>query len=173
MKKKVTLYIAMSLDGFIARKNGSVDWLDKFMNPKEDYGYKKFYNSINTVVMGSTTYKQILGFGEFPYKEKDCFVFSKKIEEGEHVKIANGDIRKFIKKTKPNQKIWVVGGANLVNQFLKYNLIDEIIISIIPIILGSGIRLFKEDNKELPLIKKDVKPYKSGIVQIHYKQLKD
>ncbi len=90
MPKKVILYIAMSLDGFIARKNGSVDWLDKFNNTGEDCGYEKFYDSINAVVMGSSTYKQILGFGEFPYKSKKCFVFSKKIKKGKHVEIVNG-----------------------------------------------------------------------------------
>jgi len=167
MTKKVILYIAMSLDGFIARKNGSVDWLDKFNSSGEDYGYKKFYDSVNTVVMGSITYKQVLSFGEFPYKDKDCFVFSKKIKQSQYVNFVKGDVKKFIEKE--NKKIWLVGGANLANQFLKYNLIDEFIIFIMPVLLGNGIRLF-ETNKELPLKIKNTKFYKSGVIELHYKR---
>ena len=161
----------MSLDGFIARENGSVDWLDKFNSPKEDYGYKKFFDSINTVLMGSSTYKQILGFGEFPYKGKNCFVFSKKIKEGKHVKFVNEDVKNFIENLDPkeNQKIWLVGGANLVNQFLKHNLIDEYMLYTMPILLGKGIKLF-DTIKELPLVLKRTKSFKSGVIETHYER---
>ena len=75
MRKRIILYIAISLDGFIARKDGSVDWLSPYENGSEDYGYNEFYKKIRTVIMGNTTYKQVLSFGDFPYKGKDCFVF--------------------------------------------------------------------------------------------------
>ena len=72
--KKIILYIAISLDGYIARKNGSVDWLKKYENSDEDYGYAKFLDSVKTVILGKTTYKQF----KAPYSNKNCFVFSRK-----------------------------------------------------------------------------------------------
>jgi len=170
MGKKVILYIAVSLDGFIARKDGSVDWLDKFNNTDEDFGYSEFYNSIGTVILGSTT------FDQFPdaYNDKDCFVFSRKKtgKKGNAIYVS-GDPEEFLKSlnTKDDMDIWLVGGANLTNQFLQHDLIDEFIITIIPTILGDGIRLFSEETKELQLIVKDTKSFDSGVVQIHYKRV--
>jgi dihydrofolate reductase len=174
MNKKVILYIAVSLDRFIARKNGSVDWLDKFNTAGEDYGYKKFFDSIDTVVMGNKTYKQTLTFGEFPYKNKNCFVFATNERDTKYVKFVNDNVNQFINKLNPteNQKIWLVGGANLIKQFLQHDLIDEFIISIIPVILGKGILLFSGDGEEFSLKVKDIKPYDSGIIQIHYKRIR-
>ena len=165
--KKVILYIAISLDGFIARKDGSVDWLDKFNNAGEEYGYAKFYESINTVMVGNTTFEQ------FPeeHKGKNCYVFSRsKNGKNGNAIYVDSEPEEFLKslKEEDNENIWLMGGANLANQFLKSNLIDEFIITIIPICLGSGIRLFDDTNDELSLIMKDVKSYKSGLVQVHY-----
>lgn len=70
-KPKIKLYIACSLDGYIAREDGSIDWLTKYeINPETDYGYSEFYASIGTVLMGRKTYEQVLGFGDWPYEEK-------------------------------------------------------------------------------------------------------
>ena len=163
--------MAISLDGFIARKDGSVDWLDKFNNSGEDYGYKKFYDSVDTVVMGGTTFEQ------FPeeYKGKNCYVFSrsKKGKKGNAVYVS-GKPEEFLKtlKDKGSKNIWLVGGADIANQFLKAGLINEFILSIIPTILGEGIRLFNDDNKELSLELKEMKSFDSGLVQISYKVLK-
>jgi len=161
----------MSIDGFIAKKNGSVDWLDKYNNTNEDYGYTKFYKSLNTIILGNTTYKQ------FPqeYKNKNCYIFSKqKQTQKNNIIFINDKPENLIKSLDPktNKKIWLVGGANLVNQFIKSNLIDELIISIIPDFLGSGIRLFENNNQELSIKIKETKTYKTGIVQIKYKILK-
>ena len=159
MTKKVILYIATSINGFIARENGNVDWLDKFNSSEEDFRYKDFFDSLNTVVMGNTTYNQILTFGEYPYKNKNSFVFSNKIKEEDSVEFVNEDVNSFIRDLDPieNKIIWLVGGANLVNQFLKYNLINKLIIFNMPILIGKGIRLF---NK--------TKSYKSGTIETHY-----
>ncbi len=172
MNRRITLYIAMSLDWFIAKENGSVDWLDKFNSPNDDYWYKAFLDSVNTVIMWNTTYKQILSFGEFPYKNKNCYVFAKEISEDKNVKFVNWDVRKFIENLdlRFNKNIWLVGGADIVNQFLRYNLIDEFIIFIMPIILWEGIRLFDKDNKELSLVVKNTKSYDSGVIQISYEK---
>ncbi|MDO8427801.1 MAG: dihydrofolate reductase family protein [Candidatus Diapherotrites archaeon] len=171
-KTKVILYIAMSLDGFIARKNGSIDWLKPFENESEDYGYKTFYKKIGTVLVGNTTYRQALGFSSFPFAEKKCFVFtnSKQRPKHENVNFVKGNVNSFVKKLKHTEQkpIWLVGGAFTVNEFLKHNLVDEFIITVIPVFLGNGIPLFngKQKQKKLKLIK--VKKFKQGLVQLIY-----
>lgn len=157
----------MTLDGFIASKDGSVGWLDKYSASKEDYGYKAFLDSISTVIMGNTTYKQILGFGEFPYKDKECYVFSRNSKEKDkNVSFVSGDIKKFAEKLDGN--IWMLGGAGIFNEFLKHNLVDEFIITVMPELIGGGILLFKENNKNLELL--DTKSFTNGVVQLQYKQ---
>lgn len=160
----IILYIAMTLDGYISRKNGSIDWLDKYNNTKYDYGYKEFYDSIDTIIVGNTTHKQ------FPqkYYGKTCFVFSRSSEGTKgNITFVKGNAREFIKKLNPKRNAWLVGGSNLLNQFLVYDLIDEFIISIIPEFLGDGIPLFKKGvMKKLKLV--ETKSYGS-VVQLHYK----
>lgn len=169
MKQKIILYIAESLDGFIARENGSVDWLAPYENGEEDYGYNEFYNSVGTVILGNTTYQQ------FPnsYKDKACFVFSKTVtgKQG-NVTFINENVEQFIEQLNPegNKNIWLVGGADLVEEFLKYNLIDEFIITTIPVLLGKGIPLFKGNGDESQLKLVNAKTYDSGIVQVYYKK---
>ncbi|MEK6828390.1 MAG: dihydrofolate reductase family protein [Nanoarchaeota archaeon] len=167
---KVILYIAMSLDGFIARKNGGIDWLSPYENKQEDYGYKDFYKTIQTIIMGNNTYKQALSFDKFPFKGKNCFVFTKdrsRIKD-KNVTFVNINVKRFIKQLKPNKNIWVVGGASIIDEFLKHDLIDEFIITIIPILLGEGIPLFKENEKKLKLV--NAKAFNSGLVQLVYRR---
>ena len=163
---KIMVYIASSLDGFIAREDGSIDWLPE---PSES-GYDTFYRSIDTVIMGRTTYEQVLTFGEYQYKDKKSFVFSKtRKNNDDNVKFIS-DVENFVKKGFPGagENIWLVGGAKLIASFLKQGVIDEIIITKIPVILGKGIPLFQnlEDETKLELIKTE----KYGqLVDLHYK----
>ena len=166
---KIIVYIASSLDGYIARENGDIDWLPK---PSES-GYNAFYKSVDTVIMGKTTYDQVLTFGEYPYKDKKSFVFTRtnqnKDENAEFV----SDVEKFVKDGFPNagENIWLVGGAQIISSFLKQGVVDEIIISVIPILLGKGIPLFKNIENETKL--EFVKTEKYGqLVDLHYKVLK-
>lgn len=171
---KIILYIAATLDGFIARKNGDIDWLKPFENSKEDYGYKKFYKSIDGLLIGRKTYMQVLTFGEYPYKEKPVYVFSKNknIRGENNTKIINENVKDTMKALKrKHNKMWLVGGSNLIKQFMLENLIDEFIISIIPITLGNGIPLFEKQKNTTALRLKSIKSYKSGIVQLHYTKL--
>ena len=168
MKQKTILYIAVTIDGFIAREDESIDFLKPFEGTKEDYGYNNFLKSIDTIVIGNNTYKQILSFGKFPYKNKKCYVFTKNKSKksDENVTFVNST-KQFLEKTKSSENIWLVGGSQLIQEFLKHNLIDEFILSYVPIILGGGIPLFTNNKqKQLTLIK--IKKYKSGIVQLHY-----
>ncbi len=167
---KILVYIASSLDGYVARENGDIDWLPKI----NESGYDAFYKSVDTVIMGKTTYDQVLTFGEYPYKDKKSFVFTRstnqnKDENAEFV----SDVEKFVKDGFPNagENIWLVGGAQLISSFLKQGVVDEIIISLIPVLLGKGIPLFKNIESETKL--EFVKTEKYGqLVDLHYKVFK-
>jgi dihydrofolate reductase len=170
--RNTILYIAASLDGYIAREDGSIDWLES-AEGEGDNGYSNFYSTIDTVNMGNKTYQhtKILA-DEFPYKGKTCYVFSRqKQPNDENVQFINEDLSEFIKKVKeqPGSNIWIVGGAELLDQFMKENLVDEFIVAIIPTILGKGIPLFKAGNPESKLTLTDMQ--KSGqIALLHYKK---
>lgn len=161
---RIILYIAASLDGFIARKNGNVD----FLFTDQDYGYSEFYRKIDAVVMGSKTYIQSLAFGE-AYKGKKCYVFSRK-KKGSigNVIFVSEDTRKFVKKLKGS--VWIVGGGQIIKEFLKYNLIDEYRIFVHPILLGKGIPLFQGGFPEIRLKFMGARSYSSGLVELRYKK---
>ena len=167
--RKVVVYIASSLDGYIARENGDIDWLPE---PSES-GYNAFYKSVDTIIMGKTTYAQVLTFGSYPYKNKKSFVFSRTNRDNDDNVEFVSDIAKFVDDDFPGagKNIWLVGGSQIIASFLKQRAIDEIIITVIPVLLGKGIPLFmnleKETNLEL------IKTEKFGqLVDLHYKVLK-
>ncbi|QLH02953.1 dihydrofolate reductase [Nitrosopumilus cobalaminigenes] len=165
---KVLLYIATSLDGYIARENGDIDWLPE----SSESSYDVFYKSIDTVMLGKTTYDQVLTFGEYPYKDKKSFVFSRtSMNNDNHVEFVS-DIEKFVKDGFPGagKNIWLVGGAKIIASFLKIGFVDEIITTVIPVLLGKGISLFQsiENETKLELVKTE----KYGqLVDLHYKVL--
>jgi dihydrofolate reductase len=168
--RKVKLFIASSLDGYIAREDGSIDWL----YTDGDYGYMQFYNSVNTVLMGRKTYDQTLGFGiEYPYKDKKNYVFSqnpnikrKKDADIEFVV----DVIEFVKQlTQSHGKdIWLVGGSDIISILLNAGLLHEIILSVHPIVLGGGIPLFKNLHRQVNLKLIKYIPYENSLVQLHY-----
>jgi dihydrofolate reductase len=167
---KIILYIASSLDGYIARENGDVDWLPT----NTDSGYVDFYKSIDTVIMGKTTYDQILTFGTYPYTGKRSLVFTRndsltKDENVEFVSNVKEITRELVSSSEGN--IWLVGGSELFSVFLQHKLVDEIILSIIPTVLGKGISLFQNINQEVNLELIKTTEY-SGLVELTYKVLK-
>lgn len=169
--KKIILYIAMSLDGYIADKDGGIDWLEEYANI-EDTDYDEFYKTIDTVIMGRKTYDQVLGFGEYPYQNVRSYVYSKtrtgEDENAEFIRIPPVDLVKSLKQ-KPGKYVWLIGGADLIHDFIEDNLIDEYQITILPVILGEGIPLFKSgvDRVGLELLsKKNVK----DVVTLTYKK---
>jgi dihydrofolate reductase len=166
--RKIILFIASSLDGFIAGKSGEIDWL--FTD--QDYGYTKFFNTIGVVIMGRKTYDQALTFGEYPFKGKESFVFSRSRADAtdENVKFISGDVAIFVDslRSQHGKDIWLVGGSELIQQFLKHDLIDEFVISIHPIILGEGIPLFPIPNPLQKLHLEQCETFDTGLVQITY-----
>lgn len=173
--RKVILYIAVSLDGFIAKADGSVDWLHDptYDLEGEDFGYTNFYASIDTTLMGNETYKTVLGFDvPFPYPDKKNFVFTrtKPAEKAEFVEFISGDIVEFTRELKAEngKNIWLIGGGKIDALFLKHNLIDEMILTIIPRTLGAGIPLFDGATHERKFTFRECSSFKNGFVQLTY-----
>lgn len=172
MSKKLISYIACSLDGYIADINGSIDWLD--INPPtedNDYGYTKFLQGIDTTLMGRSTYEQVLGFGiDFPYKSFKNYVLSTNAEYvgNEFVEIEHDPIRLVSKiKETEGKDIWLVGGEKLNSALYDAGLIDIIIISYIPIFLGSGIKLFRSRTpRKMNLV--DHTKFSNGVIQLNF-----
>lgn len=172
MQRKTILYIATSLDGFIAKPGDNLEFLQLVEMPGEDYGYSQFYEQIDTVILGKRTYDWVMDqVGEFPHQGKETYVLTRKnLDPIGTVSFYSGDLNELISKLKSQsgKHIFVDGGAQTVHRFLKDSLLDEIIISIIPVILGEGIRLFQEGFPEKRLILLGSKNFPSGLVQVHY-----
>lgn len=166
--KKVILYIAESLDGFVASKDGNVAWLDRFNDPRVDYGMGDFMERIDTVVQGNTTYQQF----KPTYEGKNSYVFTREPEKysEEGVNFIKGKPHEFIEglDEERHQNIWLVGGPELLTGFLNEEQVDELIIFIMPVLLNEGIRLFTDIKKHPQLTLTDSKSYDNGVVELHY-----
>lgn len=166
--RKVILFIASSLDGYIARTSGSVDWL--FTD--QDYGYTDFLAGVDTILMGRRTYEQVLSFGEYPYKDIQGYVFSKVRagETDEHVTFISGDPAGFVEglKSSTGKDIWLVGGAAVIQLFMVHDLIDEFMIFVHPIILGKGIPLFHAPVPTRTLSFQNCRAFDTGLVRLTY-----
>lgn len=170
----VILYIATTLDGFIAKENDDISFLSVVESPGEDYGYSDFIKTVDTVIMGRRTYDKVLTFGgEFPHPDKKYYVISHtKKGKDNNVEFYNGNIGELIANIRKaeGKNIFIDGGAQVVFELMKEKLIDKYIISIIPHLLGSGIKLFKSDctEQKLKLIRSITFP--SGLVQLWYEK---
>ncbi|WP_106449201.1 dihydrofolate reductase family protein [Trichococcus alkaliphilus] len=175
-KRKVKVYIAVSLDGYIAHSDGNIDWLDSVARPDEDYGYDTFIETIDTVIMGRKTYEKVLSFGgDFPHASRDCYVLTRTERRPDgQVRFYSGSPEKLLDqiRSKPGKDIFIDGGSEAIDLFRKKGLIDSYTVSIIPILLGEGIPLFKESNQELPLKLVAAKTFDSGLVQLTYEPIK-
>lgn len=172
---KVKLFIATSLDGKIARPDGSVAWLEEYPNPEGlDYGYTDFYASIGTVVMGRKTYEEILGYDvPWPYPNARTYIVTSNPglstpttkTELLHT-IDEADVRRLAEDTEGD--LWLVGGGKLISAFLNAGLVDEITLTVIPRILGAGIPLFPEGCAETHFNVKSAEAFPSGFVNLIY-----
>ena len=170
-RRNTVLFIASSLDGYIARKDESLEWLFK-VEGEGDNGFAEFYETVDTLLMGKRTYDWVMkqDFEEFPYKNKECYVFTRSsYEDTENVKFVKDDVNNFMNKlkNKDGNNIWVVGGGELLNSFMQKDLVDEFIITIAPTIIGNGIPLFKEGNRQLDLSLKGTKKF-NQFIELHY-----
>lgn len=166
--RRVRLFIATSLDGYIAGPNGEIDWL--FTD--QDYGYSAFADSIDTVFMGRRSYETSLAFGEWPHPGKETIVFSRRgIAVASPTTVVTdcppGDVVAGL-RDEPGKDFWLLGGGELIKGFLDAGLIDEAVIAVHPIILGDGIPLIPKDTRVAKLILKDQQPYETGLVILSY-----
>ncbi|WP_420580428.1 dihydrofolate reductase family protein [Reichenbachiella sp.] len=174
--KKCKLFIATSLDGYIARADGSLDWLDAIPNPdKLDYGYYSFYDTVDTLIMGRKTYEEVLGFGvDWPYPDcKTYIVSSQEVEiKTENTFLFSGPLEDKVKewKSENGKDIWVVGGGVLISSMIDLGLIDEMLLTITPVILGSGIPLIPNNPKETKLELVKTEAFDTGFVNLTYKK---
>lgn len=175
MERKVILYIAMSLDGYIAKEDDNIDFLTSVETPGEDYGYTSFLRGVDTVIWGRKTYDKVQSFGiEFPHSDKKVFVFSRtRTGKDDHVQYFS-NMEELITRLKREEgkDIYCDGGSETVYSLLEHSLIDRLIVSVIPHLLGSGIRLFKSGVPEQNLTLKQSIGFPSGLVQLWYDRIR-
>lgn len=172
--KKIKLYIAASIDGYIASPGGDMDWLLEFpITSKENYGYDDFYETVDTVIMGGRTYREIsLMPVVWPYKDKTTYIVTRDATAGNNkeYRYITEDIVEAANKLKEGtgKDIWLVGGGELTAMLMEDKLIDEMVITYIPVTLGSGVRLFQDCSKEVPWTLKEAKSYPNDVLQVTY-----
>jgi dihydrofolate reductase len=168
------VYIAASLDGFIATSDGGVEWLTEIPTPENsDYGYAGFMSGIDAIIMGRNTFETVLAFGEWPY-DKPVFVLSGSmtelpdISEGT-IELVHGDIRTIISDlNRDGYKNLYIDGGRTIQSFLQEDLIDEMIVTRIPILLGTGIPLFGDMERSLKFQLVDTEVFSNMLVKSTY-----
>lgn len=172
--RKIKLFIAMSLDGYIAKPNDDLSFLKLVEKEGEDYGYTEFASQIDTLIIGRKTYDYVvkeIGASHYENGQRDVYVITRteKPQSGRttfYTKSIVGLIKKL--KSEEGKHIYCDGGAEVINELLKHNLIDEFIISVVPVLLGNGTRLFKDERPEQILEFIDAKTFPTGLTQLHY-----
>lgn len=172
MNQKLVLFIAMSLDGYIAKPDGDISFLSLVEKEGEDYGYAKFIETVDNVILGRKTYDKILsmGFG-LPYGDRNIIVLTRNPHPvTDKITFYSGSISELIStmKSKSGLNIYCDGGSETIHQLLQENLIDEMIVSIIPVLLGGGIPLFEKGFQEKDLQLVHTESFPKGLVQLHY-----
>ena len=181
MSIRCSVFIAVSLDGFIARGNGDIDWLRNAENANgsEDYGYNEFIDSVDTLVIGRNTYELALTFKEWPYVGKRVVLLSSgspyipdNLSDG--VEIMSGSPAEVVERLSENgaRHLYIDGGKTI-QGFLNAGLIQDIIITHIPILIGEGIPLFGKLDRDIRFQHIETKAYKSGFVQSKYRNLRN
>ena len=176
MTVKVSVYIATSLDGFIARRNGDIDWLTGGEGG-EDYGYAEFMSGIDHVVMGRNTYVKVLTFGSWHYDKKVIVLSSRDLtippEVSDKVEVIRLSPRELINEmeTRGAKHIYLDGGVTI-QRFLREGLVDEMTITTIPILIGEGLSLFGELENDIKLELRKSESFRNGFVQNKYEVLR-
>jgi dihydrofolate reductase len=176
-RRKIIVYIATSADGFIARKDGGIDWLDR-PRPKGNYDMGEFWKSIDTILLGRKTYDFVVSFQKEGKAAPDMFggikhyAFSRKpprrvLPGFEFVK---EPIKQFAQRlrSEKGKDIWMMGGGGIIASFLDEGEIDEFIIHVIPVFIGEGIPLMAPRRRTVPLKLLSTKKYSDGVVRLHY-----
>ena len=177
---RVSVYIAMSLDGYIARANGGLDWLpgaecDEGKQTSDgDYGYSSFMETVDVMIMGRNTFEKVVSFGHWPYGDKEVYVLSNTIKSGEQTlpdgfRLFSGPAEEICRELKESgARHAYVDGGKTIQGFLEAGLIDELIITIIPVLIGNGIPLFGSLKQDIKLRLLESKAFGNGFLQCKY-----
>jgi len=176
--RKLSLYIAVSLDGFIAKPNDDLGFLKSVEKEGEDYGYAAYTATIDTIILGRKTYDYVvkaIGTSHYENGQHEVYVITRTERPSVgKTTFYSGGLTELVQRLKSENKknIYCDGGAEIVNELLKQDLIDEMIISIVPVLVGSGTRLFQDNRPEQALELVYSKSFETGLVQLHYKMKK-
>ena len=166
----IRIYIAQSLDGYIATPDGGIDWLRPF--DSVDYGYNKFFSEIGTVVMGRKSYDIVRGFGDWPYGMTRVLVITSRALDDAPPSITRvgADIPRLATALRASggKDAWVMGGAQTINAFLAAGAIDRIDLFTVPVLLGDGIPLFAPGRPETALKFAGAQTYDKGLARQSY-----
>jgi len=172
-QRKVIVHIAASVDGYIARPDGDLEWLTSRPAPEGFYGMNAFMKTVDTMLIGRTTYEESLKLGAKFETTSRTFVFSRqkppaKIPKG--VEFVTEAIGPFIRRLReqPGKDIWLMGGGDLIASCLDEKVIDEFVVSVVPVFIGDGIPLVARRHRQVPMTLKSVDRFDDGLVQLHY-----
>jgi dihydrofolate reductase len=172
---KISVFIATSLDGYIARPNGSIDWLLSFDTGGEDHGYKTFYESTDCLIIGRGCLETVMTFPEWPYEGQRVIVLSTTMAAVPSalvgkIQLYSGELRGLVKRLESEgcSHLYIDGGK-LIQSFLNEGLVSELTITRIPIILGEGLPLFGKTTADIRLEHVSTRSYGNGFVQSLYK----
>ena len=175
--RKVILYIAVSLNGYVADSKGSVDWISGQDETAEmEDTFTPFFNGVDTVIMGRKTYHQVvteLSPDQWPYEGAVTYVLTHHpdMDDTENIRFRNMDATRLVEELKrqPGKDIWICGGAELAQQLISNNQIDLYHLAVIPVLLGDGIRLFSSNGRKVDLKLIGTKEY-NGIIEMMYRR---
>ena len=172
--RKLIVYIASSIDGYIAKPNDNLDFLKIVEKEGEDYGYAAFTETVDTILLGRRTFDWVVeqvGLEHYQTLNKRVIVVTSRTQQKlQNIEYYAGSIPALIQELKQvdGKHIFCDGGATLIHELLQHELIDEIYLSIVPILLGDGISLFKSGRPETKYQLNSVKSFDTGLVQLHY-----
>jgi len=172
-QRKIIVHIATSADGYIARKDGSYDWLDR-PSPKGNYGMNAFFKTIDTIIWGRKTWDIAAAAGgaaSFGPKVQNYVFTHRAAAEAERVEFVNEPVAPFVERlrAKPGKHIWMMGGGGVIGSFLDAGAIDEFAISVIPVLIGEGIPLIEPARRHVEMELIESRPFANGVVQLHYR----
>lgn len=174
--RKLSLFIATSLDGYIAKPNDDMSFLKIVEKEGEDYGYAEFTTNIDTLIIGRKTYDYVLkeiGSSHYDNGQRDVYVITRTERPSVgRTTFYSGYLTELVQrlKSEKGKNIYCDGGAEIINELLQHDLIDEFIISVIPILVGNGTQLFKDNRPEQQLEFVSAKSFETGLAQLHYKR---